>query len=150
MIIISKLDKLNQQIENLEKREEFARNEGNMHKLRKTSEMKRKLILEKEELEKEAPLITIRNLEQDKKELKQEIIDLTEKNKKLQAKLNERDIRDKAYLKAVEEQSSEPEIEPDPEPEPEPEMFKCIHCNREFPTKRGLQVHQRTCRKSVG
>lgn len=146
MIIITELEKINQQIENLEKREEFNRKAGNMHKVRANREMRNKLILEKKELEKEAPLITIRNLEQDKKELKQKIIDLEAKNKKLQAKLDKWNTEKADYIKSL--QSQTPEIEP--EPEPEPEIFKCIRCNREFPTQRGLVVHQRTCGKKLG
>jgi len=146
VIIITELEKINQQIENLEKREEFNRKAGNMHKVRANREMRNKLILEKKELEKEAPLITIRNLEQDKKELKQKIIDLEAKNKKLQAKLDKWNTEKADYIKSL--QSQTPEIEP--EPEPEPEIFKCIRCNREFPTQRGLVVHQRTCGKKLG
>lgn len=58
------MEKVNQQIEKFEKRVEFCRASGNMHKLRQTQDTLNKLKLEKEVLEKEAPLITIKNLEQ--------------------------------------------------------------------------------------
>lgn len=79
--------------------------------------------LEKAELEKEAPLITIKNLEKTVKEQKEKIIFLEEQNRKLQAKLDDWDTKKADYIKLLEAQSPEPE----PETEPEPEMFLCIN-----------------------